>query len=170
MTILGSILFRLAPLALCAAILSGCATEPGPLAISDLRYGTMCEPPYMHVCSDTTDIAIDGTGRCMYDRKEVACNWYGFSFNYTPREASFKISCDMQMDFTSDMGNPSGVVSKDASSFHYDIDIHGGRFFNPQYKVYRKFDGVQSITETCAYKGSKLFAFTFHFRYVGAAT
>lgn len=156
--------------ALFAVFLAGCAAQPPaePLAISNLKYGTMCGAPDMHVCSEASDIAIDGTERCVYDRREIPCNWYGFSFDYSPKQGSFKIACDMAMDYDANMGNPAGVVSKDTKSFHYEVALSGGHFANPQYKGHEKFDGIQNLTETCSYRGQKLFEFALQFHYVNA--
>jgi hypothetical protein len=159
-------------LALCAAILASCATEPSAesLAISNLKYGTMCGAPAFHVCTETADITLDGKGLCTFNHKEIPCNWYGFSFDYTPSEGSIEINCQTSTDYESDLGNPQSVVEKDSKGHNFEIALSGGRFVNPQYSGHDAFTGVRHLTETCFYRGRKLFGFTFNFRYAGAVT
>jgi hypothetical protein len=170
-----SIMFRAKPPLLVFFVLAvaaaGCATAPPEsFAISNLQYGTMCGSPDLHVCTQTTDIAIDGKGHCVFDHNEIPCTWYGFSFDYVPKTDGVTIDCDVLTDYKATLGNPQGIVEKDSEAHRFEVPLSGGRFVNPQYMGYRPFDGVRHLTETCSYRGRKLFEFTFNLHYVGTAS
>lgn len=144
-----------------ALLLASCAGAPPParFAIGNLQYGPLCgSPEGEKVCTQSSDVEITGKGRCVYDKREIPCTWYGFSFDYAPKEG-VEIDCDMVMDRTTNMGNPQGIVAKDASSMHYQIDLRGegGHHVQAQYAGSEGFKGVEQIKQICSYEGEKLF-------------
>ena len=158
---------KLVTLALAAAILAGCASQrSGQFEIANLKYGTICGTAYQDVCTQTADIAIDGKGLCIYDHQDVPCTWYGFSFDYDSRFDGIVIDCDATTDYKIDVGNPQGIIQKDATDQRYQAQLHDGRYVNPQYALYVPFDGVRHLTESCSYQGQQLFRFTLNLRHV----
>ena len=160
------------------AVLAGCAGAPPPppsgaLTISNLRYGPLCDGPYWQVCGQSTsDIAVDGKGSCLYDHQQRPCTWYGFSFDYTPVGSGASLDCEVVSDRKHDEGNPDGVKARGVTTSSYHIDLSGttGHHVQAQYQGYVKFDGVQTLTETCSYQGRKMVEVTLRFHYAGAST
>lgn len=154
---------------LCAAC-STVALQPGTrVTITNLQFGPVCGPAYAptSVCAQSSDIDATGHGRCIYDRRPIDCTWYGYSFDYTSPEGATFLDCDWSSNYPTALGNPRGVQEQAVTSSHLRLPLpsHAGHIFNPQYAGVGRHDAVETIVESCAYKGEKLFQIEFRLHY-----
>jgi hypothetical protein len=94
----------------CTTMPEKAQNPPDRVAISNLRYGVVCGPNNAQtICRQTSDIAVTGDGRCIYDKQEVACTWYAYSFDYAPLAGPVALDCTYNSSVPGDIGNPEGI-------------------------------------------------------------
>ncbi len=158
-------------LAACAAPALVQEDAAGMVVIENFRRGLICDAggPLRRVCTDAEEIPISGEDRCIFDQREIACTWYGFSFDYILPREQVVLDCTWTTDRSATDGSPQEVRSRGASSGKYEIRLRNGRghYLHPQYFgvsgswAADHAGEVQRSTQSCAYGGKTLFEFRF---------
>ena len=163
-------------LSLLALVLGSLAHESSAIEVQNFRAGLVCEArldiegsdvglPVGWICFETEAIYMTGQGRCVYDRQEKHCSWYGFEFDYKGATEGDEIQCRSTSTLPTDIGNPSAEKAEDTTTYEYSLVLPAGdgHFYNPQYSVFSP-GGVElaDTDETvCSFEGKELFRFRF---------
>ena len=159
------------------ALTVGISAGPGfALEIQNFRSGLVCELeldlsddvdlPVEWICFETETVYITGQGRCVYNREDKHCTWYGYEFNYTGAAEGDEISCTSTSVLPRNLGTPKGVDKEDVTQTEWSFSLPAGdgHHYNPQYSVF----GYQDETETvdsnetvCTFDDNELFRFRF---------
>lgn len=115
--------------------------------IANFKSGRICLNPdsklkdfgRSEVCLETDEVVIDGQSICLFRGKEAPCTWFGFEFDFTPRLAGKTLRCTINSDIAITYGGPKSITHEDSKSHVFDLVLpkKAGRFFNPQYAVFR---------------------------------
>lgn len=156
------------------------AIPSGPslaLEIQNFKFGLVCELevelesaeidlPVEWICFETETVYITGQGRCVYDRQDKHCTWYGYEFDYTGAVEGDEIFCRSASVLLGNLGTPKGIDEEGvtAHEWSYSLPPGDGHHYNPQYTVF----GIQDETErvdsdqtVCTYNGKELYRFQF---------
>lgn len=154
----------------------GISAGPGfALEIQNFRSGLVCElelelsdvdMPIEWICFETETVYITGQGRCVYDRKDEHCTWYGYEFDYTGAVEGEEIFCTSTSVLPHNEGTPKGVNKQDVtySEWSYSLPPGDGHHYNPQYSVFGFQDEIESLDSdetVCSIYGKELFRFRF---------
>jgi hypothetical protein len=135
-------------------------TPPTRVVISDFKHGSICGPNNaQYLCTQSDDIAVTGEGHCIYDKQDIACTWYGYSFDYVPLREPIALDCNLTTDVAGDFGTPEGVQSKHATSMTYKLHLDGtGHLFHSQYAGwFPGLKGDENMNLVCTYNADKIF-------------
>lgn len=143
--------------------------QPDQIAISNLSYGPLCGADAAPtVCGPSNDIRVTGEGHCAYGKQEMACTWYGFSFDYVPTGSPVELDCVATSDVARDYVNIYGVQATNVTSEPYKLTLDGsGHIFHSQYSGWSpNAKGDENLKQVCSFKGTKVFEVDFHLHYV----
>jgi hypothetical protein len=144
--------------------------QSGTVVISNFKFGLVCGTDQSRrICFETKDIPLTNEGLCVYNRQQVPCTWFGYSFDYRLPSREVTLQCEWTSSVPVSEGNPQGMREKDASGGRYEIMLRNDEqhFFNPQYMalptafVPRQ---VQRYTNSCSHMGRKLFEVAYQLR------
>ncbi|HEX7802956.1 MAG TPA: hypothetical protein VF471_09390 [Pseudoxanthomonas sp.] len=144
------------------------ATPVAATEISSFRSGLVCDPGERGwICIDTEDIHLTGQGRCVFNKEEFPCTWYGFSFDYQNSKPGTSLVCTYKSSMPASMGNPKEVLAEDTDEGTYSLPLDGasGTFYNPQYTVLRTAEAGQAVVVTssrCTVDGKEVARFRFN--------
>lgn len=144
------------------------ATPAAATEITNFKSGLVCDPGERGwICTDTEDIHLTGQGRCVFNKKEYACTWYGFSFDYRDNKPGTSLVCTYKSTVPAAMGNPNEVLTEDATEGTYSLTLEGasGTLYNPQYTaLWTAEDGraVDVTTSRCSIDGKEVARFRFN--------
>jgi len=145
--------------------------QDGTVTISNFKFGLVCGPDQnRRICFETKDIPLTNEGLCVYNRQQVPCTWYGFSFDYRLPSREVALQCEWTSSVPVNEGNPQGIREKGASGGRYEIVLRNDQqhFFNPQYITLAPVivpRQVQQSTTSCSHMGRKLFDVAYQLRY-----
>ena len=147
------------------------------LEIQNFKFGLVCELevelesaevdlPVEWICFETETVYITGQGRCIYNRQDEHCTWYGYEFDYTGAVEGDEIFCRSASVLLGNLGTPKGVDEEGVTvhEWSYSLPPGDGHHYNPQYSVF----GFQDETETvdsdqtvCTFNGEELYRFQY---------
>jgi len=130
-----------------------------------LAYGPLCGPVGAQtVCVTSNDIQITGKGRCKYGDQEMACTWYGFSFDYKPTGAPLELDCLATTDIPRDYVNIHGVEAINVTSLSFKLSLDGsGHILHDQYSGWSPDAKLEeNLKQVCSFKGTKVFEIDLH--------
>lgn len=136
--------------------------------VADVRVGLVCDPGKNGwICIQTEDIHLTGQGKCVFNKQEMPCTWYGFSFQYWDNKPGTQLVCNYKTALPWTMGNPTQVVEGQTTEGTYSLPLEGtnGRFYNPQYRIYGLRDRGQPIdviSTRCSIDGKEVVNFRFN--------
>ena len=141
------------------------------IEIENFRAGLDCQSPNNEreypgwICFETETVHITGQGRCTYDEKQEQCTWYGFEFDYKNLARDEEVSCTSSSSQIGDIGNPNGVVKRNAVTYQYVLELEpgSGHYYNPQYTLFHNDLTASQVIETtsCSVGDKELFQFKF---------
>jgi len=155
--------------ALAAAVLLGGGTvaasaDSAAPVVKNYKFGLVCgASDNRRVCFETNVIQITNESRCVYDRRVIACTWFGFSFDYEALD-DVTINCEDVADKPLPSGNPNGVVDASTDRFKYDLTLKKGshHFFLAKYMSGEQGEGMPSQNQdACSFEGRVLFSTQF---------
>jgi hypothetical protein len=155
-----------------ASLLFFACTPAAAIEIHNFKSGLVCsdadgtQGADSWVCHQTKDILITDQGRCVYNRVERPCTWFGFEFDYTAGEGRTKLQCVVESSRPTSPGNPSKVLAKDVMSQSHEIELVGtsGHFANPMYYIFAVRSAPTSrVVETFTCKSDNAVVFQARF-------
>lgn len=147
----------------------GAKIQPLRVVISNFKRGLICGPNNaQYICVQSDDIQVTGEGHCIYDKRDIACTWYGYSFDYVPLREPVELDCDVTSSVAQDFGNPEGVQAKNSTSMTYKLHLDGGgHLFHSQYAGwFPRQKGDEDMKLVCAYNAEKVFDVEFHLHHL----
>ena len=158
------------PVLLIAA--SSVAAAQDSVRIHNLESGLICwDGRESHVCSMASTITVAGQDRCVFGGREIACTWYGYSFDYEAPSDTVTLQCTWSSTSSLTVGNPDSVLAEDSSGGVYELPLTGGsgHFINPQYAGLDARASLLGTTtqlrQACAYDGVGLLEVVFDLHY-----
>ena len=165
-------------LGLVLALLLAIPTAPTfALEVQNFKFGLVCELeielepgevglPVEWVCFETETVYITGQGRCVYDRQDKHCTWYGYEFDYTGAVQGDEIFCRSTSSLPGNLGTPKGVDEEGVTNheWSYALPPGDGHHYNPQYTVFGLQDEIETLdsNETvCTHNGQELYRFQY---------
>lgn len=159
------------------ALVVGISAGPGfALEIQNFRSGLVCELeleisddvrlPVEWICFETETVYITGQGRCVWNREDKHCTWYGFEFDYTDAVEGDEILCKSTSALPGNLGSPTGIDEEDVtvSEWSYSLPPGDGHHYNPQYSVFGMQDEAETVNSgetVCTLDGKELYRFRF---------
>lgn len=144
------------------------ATPATATQVADVKAGLVCDPGKNGwICIQTEDIHLTGQGRCVFNKQEMPCTWYGFSFQYWDNKPGTQLVCNYKTALPWTMGNPTQVIEEQTTEGTYSLPLEGthGRFYNPQYRIYGLRDRgtpIDVISTRCSIDGREVVNFRFN--------
>ena len=140
--------------------------------IFNFKSGLACTDGRTHgwICHETTIIPITGQGKCVYNRKELPCTWYGFEFDYSGFEQSTELTCVVNTSHPADWGDPTEELEKNVTETTFSLSVPpgDGHFYNPQYSIFgglRKKPHTDKRQLACSLNGEEAFRINYEFMY-----
>ena len=136
--------------------------------VADVKAGLVCDPGKNGwICIQTEDIHLTGQGRCIFNKQELPCTWYGFSFQYWDNKPGTQLVCNYKTALPSTMGDPIRAVEGEATEGTFSLPLEGthGKFYNPQYSIYTlrsRGTPIDSISTRCSIDGREVANFRFN--------
>lgn len=146
------------------------------IEITNFKSGLICPQKFAFmkigtkegsVCFETEDIYMTGQGLCEVNGEPRQCDWYGYEFNYSGAKNEQEITCVWTSSKNSQHVGPEGYRGKlnNTETFTFKLPSNSGRFYNPQYSVFRFSDGSSKIVThntVCSDRDRELFRFKFN--------
>lgn len=137
--------------------------------IENFKFGVVCtdDRTFAWVCFETDEIQISGQGRCIYDGEELPCTWYGYQFDYSGAESGAILQCEISINAPTTLGNPAGVVSVDATSFAFEIELNEGEghIYEGQYSIFSVNAAPREDVTVCTHQGKEVFRYRARYVY-----
>jgi hypothetical protein len=161
--------------ALLPCLCTACATQPSQavvgadtVSITNLQYGRMCntkDGPWL--CAPGKDVDVTAADQCVYNHQVIACTWYGFSFDYVAPKPGVTLDCQVTWSEPSNVGNPEGIRARAVTSGKYQIHLEAerGKLSWPQYTNGQSERSQEELSNSCSYKGNRLFDVTLRMIY-----
>jgi len=142
------------------------------IEVSNFSFGQACTDgkTFGWICHETTDVYVNGQGRCLWNEESKPCTWYGFQFDYKGYKIGDVIRCTYKTSEIGSAGNPREVVTNNSDSGEYSLtlDSESGHFYNPQYVIFSTMPKEKQIIQSesvCKFGGEELFRYKFNTHY-----
>jgi hypothetical protein len=150
----------------CLSVPARALADEGHVSISNLKVGLICgSGDSARVCFQTSDIQMTGEGRCTFNHQEIACTWYGLSFDYELPHDEVELNCNWSSNVAADLGTPAGLGKSAARADTFKLVLKGrsGHYFNPQYTGFGRGDpsATEEMRESCQYNGATIYDVVF---------
>ena len=147
------------------------------LEIQNFKFGLVCELevelesaevdlPVEWICFETETVYITGQGRCVYNRQDEHCTWYGYEFDYTGAVEGDEIFCRSASVRPGNLGTPKGVDEEGVTVHEWSYSLPAGRRPSLQPAIFclrfsgRNRDGDSDQT-VCTFNGEELYRFQY---------
>ena len=138
--------------------------------ITNFKSGLACTDgkTFGWICHETSRIYVTGQSKCIWNKEERPCTWYGFEFDYTGITEDTKILCSSTSSHPSNKGNPKEVLEENTTEDTYELPVRvgDGHFYNPQYSTLSVSEIDNNVVKqhtNCRIDGKKIFEFSFEF-------